>query len=493
MKNYCNRPLLLVKATSLIMCLTLMTACMERPKQEVVVSKNDGAFDAAIAQTVPTASGIEPGKETVNFNFEDSFQSTDGKVDFTFQIHEEVPVCSMPVVEVVPHFLTGDEAKRAAHSLFGDVEMLEARPYFSEMYSKKEIQEKINRWSMYCTDDAITALYGRTMANGANVVRIYIEDYTRKLETAPETIVQDLCHWEYQESWKYAYTAEQVAAENIAISVDDEINAEILVDGIPYLFAALTRDESDYQYNTLSAEPNYGPNPINIDSQILRAKVCQVPKPTQEQIETVKEKTEKILSDMDIGTWYIDGYEVQTITRGEIVEYEIVIQAVPVFSKVRAVRQPQIGGIKSTDPVAQNYNMTDVVFHYAPNGTLLSFKMTSPVDGLRVVNSSPAVLNMEALVERAKDHMQLSDASTYGVADEENLVCRIDINHMDYGLSRIKVPNTDYNYYYVPSAIFYGTVEITDKTTGELFFYLENQAFLDLNAVDGSVIPLSNG
>ena len=493
MKKNCNTPIFLVNAVVSILCMTLMTACMENPKQEAVVSKNDGAFDAAIAQTAPPSDGAKEGQETVNFNFADSFKSTDGKVDFTFQIHEEVPAGPMPVVEVVPHFLTGEEAKQAAYSLFGDVEMLEARPYFSETYSKEEIREKINRWSTYCTDDAITSLYGRPMANGANVVRIYIDDYTHKLETAPETVVQDLCHWEYRESWKYAYTPEQVAAENIAISVDDEINAEILVDRIPYLFTALTRDESDYQYNTFSAEPNYGPNPINIDNQILRAQVCQVSKPTQEQIETVRGKAQKILSDMGIGTWYIDGCEVQTTTHGEVVEYEIVIQAAPTFSGFRAVRQPQIGGIKNTEPFAQNYNMTEVVFHYAPDGTLLSFKMTAPVDELRVVNSNPAVLSVDALAERAKNHMQLSDAYTYGAVGKENLACRIDINHMDYGLSRIKVPNTDYNYYYVPSAIFYGTVEITDKTTGELFFYLENQAFLDLNAVDGSVIPLSNG
>lgn len=492
MTNRCNKPLFLVNAIIFLLCITLMTACAENPGQEVVVSKNDGAFNAAIAQTAPASVIVGEGKETVEFAFTDSFQSTDGKVDFTFQIQEEIPSGPMPVVEVVPHFLTGEEAKQAAHTLFGDVQMWEARPYFAETYSKKEIQEKINRWSAYATDDAITALYGQPKANGANAVRIYVENYTRMLETAPETIAQDPCHWEYQESWKYAYTPEQVAAENIALSTDDEINAEILADGIPYLFAALTRDESDYQYNTLSAGPNYGPNPINIDNQILRAKVCQVAKPTHEQLDAVKKKAQKILTDMGIGTWFIDRCEVEETVRGEVVEYDIVIQAVPVFSGVRAVRQPQIGNIKSTNPYAQNYNLTDVTFHYAPGGTLLSFKMTSPVDELQVVNSCPAVLTMEELMERAKNHMQLSDVYTYGAEAEENLSYKIYINHMDYGLSRIKVPDMDYNYYYVPSVIFYGTVEVTDKTTGDLFFYLENQALLNLNAVDGSVIQLSN-
>lgn len=139
MTNRCNKPLFLVNAIIFLLCITLMTACAENPGQEVVVSKNDGAFNAAIAQTAPASVIVGEGKETVEFAFTDSFQSTDGKVDFTFQIQEEIPSGPMPVVEVVPHFLTGEEAKQAAHTLFGDVQMWEARPYFAETYSKKEM------------------------------------------------------------------------------------------------------------------------------------------------------------------------------------------------------------------------------------------------------------------------------------------------------------------------------------------------------------------
>lgn len=78
----------------------------------------------------------------------------------------------------------------------------------------------------------------------------------------------------------------------------------------------------------------------------------------------------------------------------------------------------------------------------------------------------------------------------------ENIVteytCTVKISQVEYGLTRTKAPNTDESYYYVPASVFRGSVEYCIKDTGEVFYFQEDVPLLMLNAVDGSVIPLTN-
>lgn len=72
------------------------------------------------------------------------------------------------------------------------------------------------------------------------------------------------------------------------------------------------------------------------------------------------------------------------------------------------------------------------------------------------------------------------------------LGCKVEINGLEYNLIRVKKPNTDTSYYYLPGIILSGSIEFYNKATGELICCLEQGQLLALNAVDGSVIPLSN-
>lgn len=54
----------------------------------------------------------------------DDFFSSDGSVHFMLNLDTNAQMSTMPVVEVVPHYLTAEEAKRVASVLFGDVDFL---------------------------------------------------------------------------------------------------------------------------------------------------------------------------------------------------------------------------------------------------------------------------------------------------------------------------------------------------------------------------------
>ena len=111
-----------VSVLSCIVCFAVLTACAANPEKEVVTSKNDGSFDANVVQsaTKPAEGQDTPAGKRVQYT--DNFASTDGSVEFTIGIDEEITALPMPVVEVVPHYLTAEDAKRVATALLGDVD-----------------------------------------------------------------------------------------------------------------------------------------------------------------------------------------------------------------------------------------------------------------------------------------------------------------------------------------------------------------------------------
>ena len=75
--------------------------------------------------------------------------SKSGIIEFNINIEEEINGEPVPVLEVVPYFLTEEDVKRVAYVLFPDGEFHEGEPALEAKYSKDELQEKIDRWSQY--------------------------------------------------------------------------------------------------------------------------------------------------------------------------------------------------------------------------------------------------------------------------------------------------------------------------------------------------------
>ena len=103
---------------------------------------------------------------------------------------------------------------------------------------------------------------------------------------------------------------------------------------------------------------------------------------------------------------------------------------------------------------------------------------------------------MDDLLKRAKEHLSLSDKYQYGFIVEEEkdqLQANVSIDRIDYGLTRVKVPNTDESYYYVPGIVFWGSSEIVHQDTDEVWDSRSESVILVLNAIDGSVINVEQG
>lgn len=495
---------------SLILSVTTLASCAANPDQPIVISKNDGSFDIGIVQSVSeprnevnlTTSPVESPTidETTQpeplFQYQSQFSSSDNSVDFTIDINTNLADLPMPVVEVAPHQITIEDAKRVANVLFGNATFYEAEPLGMEVFSKSEIQAKINRLLGH---EGTVGCYDSAIFDSAR--KKFIEQYTLKMETAPEENPHVLCPWEYRKSSYYYWTTEEFSS--IDTSQDnDELQVRVKVDDIPYLLTFSTRNRSDYKINNIHVKIDDGPSPLSADMYIFQNQLCQTTEPDEENITAVSQKAFEMLQQMNLGNWAISECYVEVANQGDFPEYIIVVNAVPQYENVSVVRIPQITGLTSKETYASNYYLTNAQFRFNAEGTLLSMEMISPVDMVSLINNNVLTLGFDELMSRAENHLTLSDYHAYDRLQlismgYEDYFCTVSINDADYGLARVKVPNADDSYYYVPAMFFYGTIQYQGKETDSIYdVTVEEEVrrpILVLNAIDGSIIYTTNG
>lgn len=488
-KSYPNSiPILVI--VSLLLC-----GCMQAPKENAVISKNDGSFDINVVQTAPDATETTEYKEIC---YTDTFMNSDNSVEFELAIDETFANTNMPVVEIVPHYLTESDAKRVAEVLFENASFYEARPLLSETYSKDELLEKIKRWSEYTSPDAVQELLGRDGTSTAELVQLFIEDYTLMSETASEDPIVGQCQWQFKKSSFYTVSAEEASQRDIS-NDNDQISAEVKVGDISYKYNVSKRNLPDYKLNNISAYLDAGTSPDSIDSAIFRSWLCRTEQPTQDQIYNVQLKAEQMLAELGLGQWQVDQCFVETKYFGDDAEYTIVVTAVPVLNGVSAIRQPQISNLNLEEAYASNYYLTDVRFEFSADGRLVEFWLESPIEVKEVINENVAVMSFDDLVQQLRNLLALRDSEEFDLpamedAAGEKIKCTVRIDHMEYGLSRVKVPDTDESYYYVPSVLFSGSKLYYGEESGTVYFEsAESEPLVALNAVDGTNIALWQG
>lgn len=226
------KPGYLVLATA-IMLSFILPGCQESPSNAVVIGKNDGKFEENIMISAPDS---QASSVTTGTALSEIFYSTDNSVEFNVDIVDTPQCPNMPVLEVAPHYLTGDEAKRVAYTLFGDVTFWEWQHWSDESLSKEEIQSKVSRWSEFTSQEAIDALWGTNQVDSVPVVKKFIEEYTEKLSTAQNQNNKVPCQWTFRKAPFYLFSAAE-ATQYQSDKEDDMLKATTNVSGIPLRFS----------------------------------------------------------------------------------------------------------------------------------------------------------------------------------------------------------------------------------------------------------------
>lgn len=487
------------KCLFLLVCTLLMflTACQAAPKSNAIASKNDGSFDTNKVQ-----SAAEPNMavEAEPIQIMETFQSTDKSVFFNITAQNLNEIANMPVLEVCPHFLTEEDACNIATALFGsEAVFYEAEPSKNERFSRQEINEQISRWSPYTSAEEMKWLFPDyeldTCASYAETMKDCITYLsTEFLNSNIEDYRRPLCQWQFHRSSYYKDRSDDSDSTTF-FQENEQIVAWTPIDnGMYSIFRVDRRDKADYKLNNVYVSATTG-GPLGIDNKIFCAKNLRTSVPTQEQISTVSEKAQQILDKMGLGSWEIGSTHIEKNDMGNCIEYCICVDAFPVFEGVAVLDRPQLNNLKSKEVYASNYYLTEANFSFSAGGELVDFTLYSPIDITQIVNPNAKTLTIKELLSRAKEQLSYSDAYQYCGAYEgmqEGIICKVQISQIDCGLTRVKAPNTDNTYYYVPAIMLVGDVECCIKSTGETFYFQEDIPLLLLNAVDGTVIPLEN-
>ena len=470
-----------------LMCLVILTACAANPTQEVVRSKNDGVFESNLSQTAPKEI-----LEDTHIQLSEQFFSTDGSVEFQLSLDQNISTAAMPAVEVVPHNLTGDDVERAAQALLGDTAFYDQEPDSDPQYSKEELQTAISRWSQYTSEKAYSELYGSVDKDGIDALKSGIQSYTELLESAPEENPHRLCDWRFKPENYYF-------SENPYNN--DIIQARAAVDGIDYVLNAVSRVKQDFIVNAITLDAGV----TSVDRRILQAQMCRTDEPSQEQMDMAAQNAQEMLDKMDLGTWSVEEPELEVRYYGEIPEYSILVNAVPVLEGAKVLSGQRNPVLTGDDVYSSNYYLTAAFFRFSPGGKLISFGMDSPIEIKSVINSNVSMLSLDELFNIAKNHLCRTDVyagygvpsgavETYAQSSGEKIVCKVTIERLGFGLARVKAANSDENYYYIPAITLYGASDYYGAESGKFYigsgepFGERYQALVWINAVDGSVI-----
>lgn len=403
-----------------------------------------------------------------------------------------ISMTAMPAVEVVPHNLTGDDVERASQILLEGAIFYDQEPDCDFQYSKEELQTAISRWSEYTNEQAYSNLYGSVDLDGIDALKSSIQNYTELLEYASEDNPHQVCDWHFKP--ENYYFSERPYNNDI-------IQATATVDGIDYVFNAVSRVKQDFIINSITL----GIGRTSFDRRILQAQLCRTGQPSQEELDFSFQSARKILDQLDLGTWAVDEPVVEVNYYGEIPEYSIRINAAPVLEGVKAMSGQRNPVLTGSDTYSSNYYLTTAFFRFSPGGILLSFGMDSPIEIKSVINPNVFMLELDELINIAKNHLRHADVyAGYGVpagsiesyeqSSGEQIVGKVTIDEIGFGLVRTRVANSDENYYYIPSIAFYGTADYYGAESGTFYmgsgepFGNRRQALIWLNAVDGSII-----
>ena len=491
-----------ILALVLALAALLLTACQANPTQNAVTRKDHQAFLNRAQQTGTTPP--EGAAEQVRYH--DQFTSTDGSITFNLNIDQELLHKTAPVVEVVPHFLSGEEVRQIARAVLPDASFYEYVPD-EQRYSRAELQDQIALWSPYATEEGFRELEG---SNYSDLDKEYnqmvltgiqrqLQKWSDAVETAPLENPNPACEWTFK---PHSYYVDDNPIENMFA-----IQASVENGPLRYAFSANQQDDSSFRVNNLDfclgrwAED---------DRELYFAKLLRTGKPTQQQIDAARDKAQTILDRLNalgMDQWQIADVSVETVGSGQYAEYTISIDAVPAFNGVPALNGQLSSRTVDEGTYAPVYYRTGLYIDFSANGDLIFFAIESPLTVRQTLNDNVLTMTTDELLEKALNQLKLSDIgngyglpsanmiSDYETYKKEKLTCTIDLTsiHYDLSLGRIKAPGDDDTYYYVPFFTLNGTVNYYGADSGNLFMSSADidgpdQPLICLNAIDGTVV-----
>lgn len=385
----------------------------------------------------------------------------------------------MPIIEVKPHDLTGEDVQRVTQVIFGDTPVYERTPLKDQKFTKDQIREQLDRLNELDAE-GLMDLFGYYDQDTLDYVGRYIGHFTKLLETAPEEEFREPFQWNFR---KQSYHYDHDHGDKI-------LCATVKPGDYTYQIHGHVRDKDDYRFNSILVDVGYGLYAPYEKAQI-RAKLCRTAEPTQAQIDAVVDKAQSWLDQMELGQWQVSHAEVRVDEDGGKPEYEIAVQAVPVLQGIPVLNDQRIHSLES-----ETYFLSSAYFLFSANGELAYFDLDAPIEEVAVVEPAADTLGFAELLPVLEEHLGQRDTGSEGLTflrKDGSLETKYTVTEVQYGLARRKVEGQPFRFRYVPTLVFYGTCESYNTGTADIFGSDEDAAtsILDLlwvNATDGSLV-----
>lgn len=271
------------------------------------------------------------------------------------------------VVEVVPHFITGEDARRVADLLLPGIEFYEMEKEGQERYSKEEAQRKIDFYTDYSggsDSDAYAMAEDGTDLSTQEVIDRSLTFWKKQLDTAGEENPHTPCDWTMKSDSHY-FDVEPEDGKNTLF-------ATAMAGELDYTLCAAAIDQPGREWKISSLSLQLPVQQGNLEDKIYRSRVCLTEKPTQEQVDLLEEKVQSWLDEMDLGTWQVTEANVRTQPRADWTEYSVSFDAVPVLNGVPVDENQALAG--------EDYGRSHAFFELTAQGELLRFNLYSPID-----------------------------------------------------------------------------------------------------------------
>lgn len=541
----------IISAILLVGLLFSLAACQPAPEKEVVVSKNDGAFEQAITTDAGENGGVSTqaengdapnsaAAESTAFSYTDSFTSTDGKITYNINAQVNVPTVNMPIVQVRPMVINGPKARQITHALFGDAPIYEK----TNEKSKSEWEDLIISISNWTSDEAIRQAHGDNLSQDEiESIRAsrqsILDSYKAAYEQAREVVPKEECQFRfYREFTRYsfdgagAYADEPSYYEDIPFGQGYELQAVAELDGLRYHIWFHNRDADDFRNHSVSVfiEETGAPDVMNEYKRSVGL-LSETP-PTAGQIAEAERKAREMLCAMGIGDWQVTAFELHTDysdledpdnTLDPHKDYRIGVRCLPVYEGVVVTMQQWLSNIKSKNEYASNYYYEDLSFLFSNDGRLLSFEYYGPLELVQVVNANVPVMSMAEIQQRVHEQLILSDLdslweynrpgfienmfagspiSAEGLAEQRAFLTAVsaeyNITSVEIGLARTRIKDNKTDFYLVPAVTLRGQSTILNAQGDNLGVIAagvmpgQDTTILGLNLVDGTVLMLQN-
>jgi len=461
----------------LFLCLFLLQGCQESPEEDIVVNKNEGIMENAIAQS----ENAEKKENNIPETYTDNFMTASNDLEIIVDADVTAVEEPLPVVRVRPHEITSDELKLWADVLF------EGKTAYEPvvMLTKAEIEQEIlwRKQKINDKDALIEEHYGNE-AEADSLIEYYesqISGYEKDYETAPETYEKKESDWTFH-PWSYYNTdASHWEGSDEAAQLDKTVVFKANVDnlnGHKATIDAYNRTEEDYRMHSLwfyyLDEEAMGDIPYKELSQ-----------------EEVIEIANKIRSELGLTEWEL--WDVKESTTDNESAYRLTYSSI--YEGVQTLLGSTIN-LQSDDLYAANfyYELLEIS---VINGIVRNVELTSPMEVVDVENSNVEVISFEKAYDLFKNQLQSEYSKSVFMEGDigenselktllENAEFKIKVTSIQQGLFRVKVKDSSGEFMMIPAWAFAGTTYMDGEelTSGNLVV---------INAVDGSTINTDLG